>query len=177
VAFVRRTLRSPGLQALAGAVLLAVWPAFSAGQRQGPLGALGGLGVLMLAAAFFFGVPGLVAAPLVILAVEFALARILDAGSLAVGAPVYAVALVLVAERSYTALTPALRAPAERAVKLRRVGGLATLAVGTLGVGAVVLGVSAARTGESFSLEALGLVAGICLLALLVLLARRTSSG
>jgi hypothetical protein len=119
----------------------------------------------------------LVALPLVLLCAEFALARLLDAGSLEVGAPVYALGLLLLAEVAYPGLEPSSRAPAERKVRLRRAGALGMLAAGTLLSGGVVLGVASTRTDATIGFEVLGLVSAVSLLTLLTALARRASGS
>ena len=89
-------------------------------------------------------------------------------------APLVAAALLAVAELGYWSLE--LRGPVvdEAGTYLRRIALLATLIVGVVGVGAVVLTLVEVVAASGVAVDILGAAAALTALALLALAARRT---
>jgi len=111
--------------------------------------------------------------PLAVLALGggYATALGIDGGPLDGRAPVVAAALLVVAELGYWSLELRDAVADEAGAHLRRIGLLSALALGTLAVGSGLLAVVDAGGGVRF--EALGAVAAVAALAIVVVATRR----
>ncbi len=134
------------------------------------LGLIGIAAVLLLALAVATGLPSLIPWPLVLLAAEYALK--LGGGPVDQWAPVYAGALVGIAELAYWSLE--LRGRAQDAERLteRRAGLIVSLAVGAVAVGGLVLAATSLRIGSGIAVDVVGALAAIGAIAVLAAVAR-----
>jgi hypothetical protein len=162
-----------GALALAGLVVLAVYPIVAAGADAAIAAAPGGLAVVVLALAFAFRAPSVVPWALVPLLVEYGTFLVVEGDDPA--APAVAAGLVLVAELAYWALEPR-HVGRGRALALRRAGTLAVLAAGAAAVAAFLLGVSEVPLEGGIALEAVGVAAVVAAAAVVVWLGRTPTS-
>lgn len=134
-----------------------------------------GLGALLvLAFAVVTGWTSGIAWTLALLAATYAIALALDDSDvLDPAAPLYAAALLLMAELAYWSLE--LRGPGreERHVVLRRLAALAVLAFLSVVLGAFVVIVTAAPLGGGILWDGIGVLAAAATVGILALLARR----
>jgi len=132
-----------------------------------------GLGVaacVLLALALAVGWASLVPWPLVLLGGAYAWS--VGGGEVDQWSPLYAAALLAVAELSYWSLE--LRGRVEDAERLneRRAGLIVALALGTIACGGVVLAATSLRIGEGVAVDLLGVAAAVGALAVVASLAR-----
>ena len=153
-----------------GAAAVAAVVALTAHSYAPELGLIGAAAVLLLVLAVAAGLPSLIPWPLVLLAAEYALK--LGGGSVDQWAPIYAGALVGIAELAYWSLE--LRGRAQDAERLteRRVGLIVALAVGAVGAGALVFAATSLRIGSGIAVDILGALAAIGAIAVLAAVAR-----
>jgi hypothetical protein len=152
-----------GAASVAGAIGLAVYASLTAATLGGLLGAIGGAGVVVLAAALTLRLPGLIAPALVLLGGEYAGLFLGRAGIVDVRAPLYGAAFFLLAELAFA--TVELRAGTPEPTLLpRRAAFLAGLALGGIVLGTVVLAAASAPLHGGIPLEAVGVVASLALL-------------
>jgi hypothetical protein len=134
---------------------------------------LAALAVLALASLAFALVyrftPGVTLA-LLALGVEYGASLFAKDQALDVRAPVYAAALGLLAELAFLAI----ESRARPAFLARRLAAVAGLAVGTLGLGALIVAVGALPRAGGLALGIAGVAAAVATLALVLLLARRS---
>jgi hypothetical protein len=126
--------------------------------------------VVLLAGALAFGGTSLVPWPLVVLAGAYAWS--LGTGPVDQWAPVYAGALLALAELSYWSLE--LRGRAQDAERLneRRAGLIVGLALGSVAVGGLVLAATSLPLGSGAAFDLLGVVAAVAAVTLVASVAR-----
>ena len=128
----------------------------------------------VLAVGLVLSLPAAIPATIVLLGAEYATILGFESDALDPRAPLVAGALLAVAELAYWSLE--LRGPVvdEAGTYLRRVALLATLVVGTVGVGVVLLTLVEIVAAGGVAVDLLGAVAALGAVALLALAARRT---
>ncbi len=128
----------------------------------------------VLAAGLALRIPVSVPAAIALLGAEYVAILGFEADTLDTQAPLVAGALLAVAELAYWSLE--LRGPVvdEAGTYLRRIALLATLVVGVVGVGAIMLTLVEVVEAGGIAVDILGAVAAFGALALLALAARRT---
>ena len=128
----------------------------------------------VLAAGLVLRIPVSVPAAIALLGAEYIAILGFEADTLDTQAPVVAGALLAVAELAYWSLE--LRGPVvdEAGTYLRRIALLATLIVGVVGVGAIMLTLVEVVEAGGIAVDVLGAVAAFGALGLLALAARRT---
>ena len=128
----------------------------------------------MLAAGLALRIPVAVPAAIALLGAEYVAILGFEADALDTQAPARRGALLAVAELAYWSLE--LRAPVvdEAGTYLRRIALLATLIVGVVGVGAIMLTLVEVVEAGGIAVDVLGAVAAFGALALLAFAARRT---
>ena len=162
-----------GAGASAGAALLAVHAALAAPRLGGPLGVVGGVAVLLLAAALALRAPGLIAPALVVLGAEYGGMFVLQDATVDVRAPLYGAAFLVVAELAFASVELRAGTP-EQGLLPRRAALLAALAAGGIVVGTIVLAAASVPLNGGLALQAAGVAAAVALLILLGRLALRT---
>jgi hypothetical protein len=162
-----------GGAAVAGAALLAVYAALTASRLDWLLGGVGGVGVLLLAAALTRRLPGLIAPAVVLLGGEYAGLFLVRKGTVDIRAPLYGPAFFLVAELAFAALELRAGTP-DPGLIARRAVLLAALALAGVVLGAVVLAAATLPLEGGLALEAIGVAAAVALLVLVGRLAVRT---
>jgi hypothetical protein len=136
------------------------------------LGALGGAGTLVLAAALGLRQQALIAPALALLGGEYAALFLARPGTVDVQAPLEGAAFFFVAELAFAALELRAGRP-EPGLFARRVASVAWLALGGIVLGAVALAAATLPLDGGLALEALGVAAAVALLAFLGRLAVR----
>ncbi len=152
-----------------GAGGVAAVVALTASSYRPELGLIGFVAVALLALAVAAGFPSLIPWPLVLLTGAYALK--LRGGPIDQWAPVYAGALLGVAELAYWSLE--LRGRAQDAERLteRRAGLIVTLAALAVVVGGLVLAATSLRIGSGIAIDLLGATAAVAALAVLAAVA------
>jgi hypothetical protein len=135
--------------------------------------ALGVLGVASLGAALWRERVGVVPWSLLLLGAAASVAFANDANP--GRAPLYAAALVAVAELAYWSLEERGSRPATPGLAVRRTGRVAGMVAGTLVVGALLVSVAAIEPGGGLVLETLGVAAAVAAAALVLTLSRRAA--
>lgn len=130
--------------------------------------------VAVLAGGLALRLPVAVPAAIALLGAEYVAIVGFETDAIDTRAPLVAGALLAVAELGYWSLE--LRGPVvdEAGTYLRRIALLATLIVGVVGVGAVVLTLVEVVAASGVAVDILGAAAALTALALLALAARRT---
>ena len=130
--------------------------------------------VALLAGGLALRLPVAVPAAIALLGAEYVAIVGFETDAIDTRAPLVAGALLAVAELGYWSLE--LRGPVvdEAGTYLRRIALLATLIVGVVGVGAVVLTLVEVVAASGVAVDILGAAAALGALALLALAARRT---
>jgi hypothetical protein len=159
---------------VAGAALLAVYAALTASRLDWLLGGVGGVGVLLLAAALTRRLPGLIAPAVVLLGGEYAGLFLVRKGTVDIRAPLYGAAFFLVAELAFAALELRAGTP-DPGLIARRAALLAALALAGVVLGAVVLAAATLPLEGGLALEAIGVAAAVALLVLVGRLAVRAT--
>ncbi|MBA3348269.1 MAG: hypothetical protein H0T13_06880 [Actinobacteria bacterium] len=129
------------------------------------------LAAVLLAAGLALRRPTVVLLAVLVLGAGYATALAIDGGPLDGRAPVVAAALFAVAELGHWSLELRDTVADEAGAHLRRIGLLSALALGSLAVGSGLLAVVDAGGGVRF--EALGAVAAVAALAIVVVATRR----
>ena len=129
----------------------------------------------VLAAGLILRIPVSVPAAIALLGAEYIAILGFEADTLDTQAPVVAGALLAVAELAYWSLE--LRGPVvdEAGTYLRRIALLATLIVGVVGVGAIMLTLVEVVEAGGIAVDVLGAVAAFGALGLLAFAARRSA--
>lgn len=136
--------------------------------------ALGGLGAIVLALALVRAAAALVAWPVALLGVAYAIALIVHGSGVDDGAPLVAVGLFLCAELASWSIDERLRIPAERGVALTRALALGGLAIASLAVAALAVALAAAPAGAGLAWTILGAASAVAVVGVAVAFARRT---
>jgi hypothetical protein len=149
---------------------LTLWAVLAAGTGEELVAAPGILGSALLAVALVGRWPDVVPWAVALLGGQYAASLLLRDAGIDSLAPVYAALVVVTAELAYWGLeaTPSLGGSA------RRLGAMLGLAVGTVGVGALLLGFSEGGSERGFGLQLVGLVAAAGVLAVLTWLGWRS---
>ena len=160
--------------------MLTAYSAAASEPYEGPVAAVGGLGVLAALAAVALGWASAIPAALVLLATEYVLGIGAGRGHedvLEPAAPLVAAGLLLVAELAYWSLE--LRGPGreEPTVLLRRLVALVVVTVLAVALGAFVVVVTAAPLGGGLAWDVVGVAAAAATLAVVAVLARRDLRG
>jgi len=139
------------------------------------VGALAGLGALLLAGALVFGwMPALTWA-LAFGGGAYAATITVNSGALDAGVPLVAAGLLLCGELAAWSLDERARIPTEGAVVRRRGAAVTLLAVGGLAAAAGVVAVAAAPAGSGLAWTAVGAAAAVGAVGLAAALVRRPS--
>jgi hypothetical protein len=133
----------------------------------------GALACVLLAAGLALRRPVAVPVALLALGGGYGVSLGVEGGELDARAPALAAALFLLAELAYWSLELRGAVADERGAYLRRIGLLATLALGTLAVGAGLLALVDVGERGGLALEALGAFAAVAALAIVALATRR----
>ena len=141
--------------------------------RANVLATVVALGVL--AAGLVLSLPVTVPVAIALLGAEYVAILGFEADSLDTRAPLVAGALLAVAELAYWSLELRALVVDEAGTYLRRIALLATLVLGAVGIGAVVLALVEAFAAGGVAVDILGAAAALGALALLALSARRTA--
>ena len=165
-----RTRLIASLAALACAASVAVYPAVSAGRLPWLAPALGAAAVALLAVSLVARSATGVAWSLALLGAEYATWLVLGTDAVNTRAPLVGAGIFLAAELAYDAIEPPV-APPGLEIVLRRLVLLAGLALGAVGLGALVLGVTAVPLGGGVILTAVGVVAAVAAFVLIARLA------
>ena len=158
---------------LLGAV--AVWLALETEQevvRSGNATAAA-FAVLVLAAGLLLRIPAAVPAAILVVGLEYAAALAVQDEQLDARAPVFAAALFAAAELGYWSLELRDVVADEPGAYLRRLGLLAALTLGALGLGQLLLALVDVSERGGIVLEAVGVVAAVAALAIVAVSARR----
>ena len=134
------------------------------------VGAVGIVAVVLLALAVAAGFPSLIPWPLVLLAGAYVWK--IGGGAVDQWAPVYAGALLGVAELAYWSLELRGRAQELERLTERRAGLIVALAVGAVAFGGLVFAATALRIGSGVAIDLLGAAAAVGALAVLASVAR-----
>lgn len=129
--------------------------------------------VLVLAAGLLLRIPAAVPAAIVVVGLEYAAALAVQGDQLDPRAPVFAAALFAAAELGYWSLELRDVVADEAGAYLRRLGLLAGLTLGALGLGQVLLALVDVSERGGIVLEAVGVVAAVAALAIVAVSARR----
>jgi hypothetical protein len=164
-----------GAAALSACGGLTAWAAAAAGSGGPVVAPVGVFGAALLAVGLLGRWPSLLPWAIAFLGAQYAVSLLIRGGSIDELAPLYAAALVLVAELAYWALE---ERPARggTSVLLGRLAALATLAFGAAATGAAVLVASEGGAGSGLELKILGIVAAAMTLGLLTTIAWRARS-
>ena len=132
------------------------------------------IALVVLAAGLLLSIPATVPAAIVLLGGEYVAILAFEADALDTRAPLVAGALLAVAELAYW--SHELRVPVvdEAGTYLRRLAFLATLVLGAVGLGAVMLALVDVVVAGGVAVDILGAAAALGALTLLALAARRT---
>lgn len=137
----------------------------------------GVVALAVLTASLLRGFPSGIAWALVLLAVEYAASlAVADAETVDAAAPLVAAGLLVLAELAYWSLE--LRGPGrEETLVLRRLSALAALAVASIGLGALLVALTAAPLGGGLLWDAGGVAAAAGTIGILAWLASRAARG
>jgi hypothetical protein len=167
-----RTLRvGLSFASLALATGLAAYPPLAASGLERLIAVGGVFGVLALAVGLL-GAPSALPWALAAIGGEYAAFFALRGGSVDTRAPVYAAGLLVVAELAYWAGDRRSPARPDRELEVRRLVGILIAAVGSIALGALVLGISSASVGSGVALEALGVACAVALLVIVAVVVR-----
>jgi hypothetical protein len=144
--------------------------ALSADEHRLALAGIGGLALLLLAAALGLAWPSLVPWPIVVLAGAYAWE--LGDGGLDQWAPLYAGALLAIAELTYWSLELRGRSHDAERLNERRAALIAVLALLAVLAGALVLSAAAVRIGSGLGTDVAGVAAAVAGLAVVAAVAR-----
>jgi len=153
-----------------GAGGVAAVVALTAHSYRPELGVIGVAAVVLLALAVAAGFPSLIPWPLVLLAAGYALK--LGGGPVDPWAPVYAGALVGIAELAYWSLELRGRAEAAERLTERRAGLIVALAGGSVAAGGLVLTATSLRIGSGIAIDIIGVAAAVAAVGVLAAVAR-----
>ena len=128
----------------------------------------------VLAAGLVLSVPVTVPAAIALLGAEYVAILGFETDAIDTRAPLVAGALLAVAELAYWSLELQGPVVVEAGTSLRRIALLATLVVGVVGAGAVLLTLVEVVGAGGVAIDILGAAAALGALALLALVARRT---
>lgn len=140
-------------------------------------GALGGLGALVLVFALVRANAALVAWPVALLGVAYAIALVVHGSSVDDGAPFVAVGLFLCAELASWSIDERLGIPAERGVVLARAFALCGLATASLAVAALAVALAAAPAGAGLAWTIVGAASAVAVVGVAVALARKAQEA
>jgi hypothetical protein len=153
-----------------GAAGLAATVALTADVHRLGLALVGAGAAFLLAVSLAAALPSLIPWPLVMLAAEYAWG--VGRGEIDQWSPLVAAALLVVAELSYWSLE--LRSRTEDADRLteRRAGLIATLGIGAVALGGLVLAATSVQLGTGIAADLVGVAAAVGALAVVATLAR-----
>jgi hypothetical protein len=152
--------------------VLVVAPALLANRANGLL-PLGGIGLILLGAALWFGWPQGIPWAVAILGGEFVVALYVRSGSLDLAAAIYGAGLLLTAELAYWSVEARTRSDDETGLTVRHGARVLMLCVGSLGVGLVGAAVARLRVEGSLALTAVAVGAAVAALTIAAAMARR----
>ena len=132
------------------------------------------IAVVVLTGGLVLSIPVAIPAAVVLLGGEYVAIVGFEADALDTRAPLIAGALLAVAELAYWSLELRVPVADEAGTSLRRLALIATLVLGTLALGAVLLALVEAVSTGGPAIDLLGAAAAVGALALLALAARRT---
>ena len=138
-------------------------------------GALGAAGAVLLAAVLVRANADLLAWPVACLGTAYGVALVVHGRSIDDAAPLVAVALFLCAELASWSIAERLAIPADRAVITARAAALGALALLSLAVAALVVGLASTPVGSGLGWTILGAASAVGIVGAAVALARRAS--
>jgi len=142
-------------------------------ERLAPvLGAIGGIGALLLLYALVRRVNELLPWPIVCVGVAYAIPLFVRSRGIDEAAPLLGAGLLLCTELAAWSFDEHFRIRAERAVVVARGGALALLMLGALGSAALVLALAAAPVGRGLAWTVLGAAAAVVVVGLAARLGR-----
>jgi hypothetical protein len=135
--------------------------------------ALGGLGAVLLVYALMRANAAVVASPVALLGVAYAIALIVHGSGVDDAAPLVAVALFLCAELASWSIDERLRIPAERKVVAARALALGGLALASLAIASLAVALAAAPAGSGLAWTVLGAASAVAVVWVAVSFARK----
>jgi hypothetical protein len=134
------------------------------------LGLIAGTAVIVLAFSVTFALPTFIPWPLALLAGEYAWS--LGGAGIDQYAPLLAGALLVIAELAYWSLELRSRTQDGERLTERRAGLIASLGIGAVALGGLVLAATSVQLGTGISADLVGVAAAVAALAVVATLAR-----
>jgi hypothetical protein len=158
--------------AIAAYVAVVVDAAVRAPSVASLVGALGGVGLLMLVYVLWRTDDELLPWALLMAGIGYGLALVVHGGGVDDGAPLVGAGLLLCGELATWSLDERIAIRAERGLVVARAGAVGALVLGGLLIGGLVVAVAAAPTGGGLAWTTIGAAAVVVLLVLVTRLAR-----